>query len=100
MQEGTIIPEPKTIIPVGYFPSEGTMVLRERFARNIKYQREKHRWTQETAAEICDLSPRYWGKLERGAAAASIDTMEKVSKGLRIGIEELLKEENKSEEAR
>jgi len=48
------------------------MVLRERFAKNIKYQREKRKWTQETAAEICDLSPRYWGKLERGDAAASL----------------------------
>ncbi|SFP77682.1 transcriptional regulator, XRE family [Oscillibacter sp. PC13] len=76
------------------------MVLRERFARNIKYQREKRRWTQETAAEICDLSPRYWGKLERGDAAASIDTMEKVSKGMKISIEELLKEEYCDEENR
>ena len=67
-------------------------MLKERFGKNLKYQREQRKLTQETAAELCDLSPRYWRKLERGTAAASLDTIEKVSIGMNLSVEELLGE--------
>ena len=68
-------------------------MLKERFAKNLKNQREKRKLTQEAAAELCDLSSRYWGKIERADAAVSIDIIEKISAGLNVSIEELLKEE-------
>ena len=52
-------------------------MLKKQFGKNLKYQREQRKLTQEMASELCDLSPRYWGKLERGEVAASIDTIEK-----------------------
>ena len=67
-------------------------MLKEYFANNIRMQRELRRWSQETAAEFCGLSARYWGKLDRGAAVASIDTLEKVSLGLQVEAGELLKD--------
>ncbi|WP_343253059.1 helix-turn-helix transcriptional regulator [Ligaoa zhengdingensis] len=68
-------------------------MLKERFGKNLKHQREQRKLTQEMAAELCDLSSRYWGKIERGDAAASIDTIEKVSIRMNISVEELLKED-------
>lgn len=67
------------------------MVLRKQFARNIKIQRELRCLTQESAAELCDLSSRYWGKIERGQTSTSIDVIEKISSGLNIDASELLK---------
>ena len=74
-------------------------MLKKQFGKNLKYQREQRKLTQEMASELCDLSPRYWGKLERGEVAASIDTIEKVSRGMQISIEELMKEERTEEGA-
>ena len=42
----------------------------------------------------CDISSEYWGKMERGAQAATIDTVEKVSAGLNIKAKDLLNENN------
>lgn len=65
-------------------------MLRKKFGENLKYQRVQRKLTQELAAERCDLSARYWGKIERGEAAASIDTMEKVAIGMEISVVDLL----------
>lgn len=78
---------------------EGTIVLRERLASQLKSIREKYGWTQEHAAELCGLSPRFWRKLELGRAAASVDTLEKLSLGLHMGVGELLQEEGGAEPA-
>lgn len=64
-------------------------MLKEYLARNLKSMRRKNDWTQEVAAELCGLSPRFWGKIERGKASASVDTLEKITSGLNIGIDEL-----------
>ena len=69
-------------------------MLKEEFANRIKQLRQEKRWSQETAAEICDLSSRYGGKLERAEASASIDTIEKISKGFQVSAAELMKEED------
>jgi XRE family transcriptional regulator, regulator of sulfur utilization len=38
----------------------------------------------EKLAERADLHPNYLGEVERGEKAASIDTLVKIAKGLRI----------------
>lgn len=68
-------------------------MLKETFGRNLKTIRHKKNLTQEKAAELCDLSPKYWGKLECAGASVSIDIMEKIAKGFQIQVEDLLKEE-------
>ena len=70
---------------------EGSAMLRERLARNLKQLRRERNWTQEAAAERCDISPRYWGKLEQGKAAASLDTLDKIAAGLQLEPEVLLR---------
>ena len=66
------------------------MVLRIVFGMNLKYYRTRQGLTQEEAAAKCDISSEYWGKMERGAQAATIDTVEKVSAGLNIKAKDLL----------
>ena len=70
------------------------MVLRIVFGMNLKYYRTRKGLTQEEAAAKCDISSEYWGKMERGAQAATIDTVEKVSAGLNIKAKDLLNENN------
>ena len=68
-------------------------MLKETFGRNLKTIRHKKNLTQEKAAELCELSPKNWGKRERAGASVSIDIMEKIAKGFQIQVEDLLKEE-------
>lgn len=67
-------------------------MLEKRLARNLLKIRQENKWSQETAAELCDISERYWGKLERGQAAATIVVLEKLERGLQVSAAELLSE--------
>ena len=73
-------------------------MLKENLGRNLKLLREMRQWTQEFAAEICDLSPRYWRKLERGDVSASIHTIEKISTGMDMPVGDLLSDDLKGRE--
>lgn len=44
----------------------------------------------ETASELCDLSPRYFGSIARGQTAPSVNTLEKLCGGLNAMPNELL----------
>ena len=70
------------------------MVLRLVFGMNLKYYRTRQGLTQEEAAAKCDISSENWGKMERGAQAATIDTVEKVRAGLNIKAKDPLNENN------
>ena len=48
--------------------------------------------TQETAAERCDLSVKYWGQIERCQVNASLEILDKIAAGLEISAVELLSE--------
>ena len=61
-------------------------MLREDFGQNVRYYRKEKKLTLEAAAEVCDISSRYLGRIERGIergkASVGIDKIEKISKGL------------------
>ncbi|MBE5786071.1 MAG: helix-turn-helix transcriptional regulator [Clostridiales bacterium] len=44
----------------------------------------------EAAAELCDLSPRYFGSIARGQASPSVNTLEKLCNGFDRSPNELL----------
>lgn len=67
-------------------------MLNERLSKNLKKLRHENNWTQETAAELCDISPRFWGKIERCKANPTLGTLEKIASGLGVSVEELLKD--------
>lgn len=50
--------------------------------------RRKRGWTQAKLAEMADLSDNYIGYLERGVQSPSIDTLERLSKALKVGVKE------------
>lgn len=67
-------------------------MLRTVFGMNLKYHRTRQGLTQEEAAAKCEMSSEYWGKVERGAQAATLDTVEKISKGLNVSVQVLFNE--------
>ena len=48
------------------------------------------RLTQEMAAEKCDITAAYYGNIERGDKKMSVETLAKVSIGLKISVDYLL----------
>ena len=64
------------------------MTLRQIFRNNVKYYRKQfklsHKLSQEKLAELSDLSTNYIGEIERTNRKVTIDTVEKVAKGLNI----------------
>ena len=75
-------------------------MLREIFGRNIKYHRVQQGLSQEAAADLCSISSKYWGKVERGEQSATVDTIDKISVGLKVAAANLLDERDINEKAR
>lgn len=60
------------------------MTLRQIFRNNVKFYRKQLKISQEKLAELSDLSTNYIGDIERTNRKVTIDTIEKVAKGLNI----------------
>lgn len=75
-------------------------MLRKILSHNLKRLRRVKGLTQEEAAELCNISPRYWRKLEQTQAAATIDVLEKIINGLEGDIQDLFREETQNDSAR
>lgn len=58
--------------------------------RRIRRVRKMQNLTQEMAAEKCDITAAYYGNIERGDKKMSVETLAKVSKGLKISVDYLL----------
>ncbi len=71
------------------------MTLRQIFKENVIYYRKKKKLSQERLAELSDISTNYVGDIERGNRKVTIDTIEKISKGLNISAPTLLTERKK-----
>ncbi len=52
----------------------------------------------ETASELCDLSPRYFGSIARGKTAPTVNTLEKLCRGLEKSPNDLLRFSTSDEE--
>ena len=60
------------------------MTLRQIFRDNVKFYRKQFNLSQEKLAELSDLSTNYIGDIERTNRKVTVDTIEKISKGLKI----------------
>ena len=60
------------------------MTLRQIFRSNVKFYRKQLKISQEKLAELSDLSTNYIGDIERTNRKVTIDTIEKVAKGLNV----------------
>ena len=66
------------------------MKAREILGKRIRELRKKLGLSMEALAVEAGMNDKYLGSVERGQQAASIDTMEKVAKGLGVAVHELL----------
>lgn len=71
------------------------MTLSQIFRNNVKFYRKQLKISQEKLAELSDLSTNYIGDIERTNRKVTIDTIEKVAKGLNIDPSLLLVNRNK-----
>lgn len=66
--------------------------LRQKFAKNLKFFREKAGLTQVQLAEELDINPRYVQQLEgKSVPNVRLNTIEQIAKALGIKSFELLK---------
>lgn len=65
--------------------------LQERIGNRIRSLRQKRGWSQEEFADICKIHRGHMGQIERGEKNLSIQTLEKVGKGLGMTVSALLK---------
>ena len=60
------------------------MNLKDVFKENVKYYRKQLNLTQESLAKLSGLSTNYVGEIERTGRKATLETVEKIAKGLNM----------------
>ena len=63
--------------------------LREKFGRRLRQIRTQRRMTQEQFAETLDISVDFLSLMERGRNAPSFETLDKLSKRLKLPVADL-----------
>jgi transcriptional regulator with XRE-family HTH domain len=64
---------------------------RSRLGKRIRKFRSHRGWSQEEFADICVLNRSYMGRIERGELNLTLDSLQKVAKGLGLSVSALLK---------
>ena len=57
-----------------------------KFSDNLRRTRKGLALTQDQVGEACGLSGKYVGELERGEASPTLETVEKVARGLNVDL--------------
>jgi ribosome-binding protein aMBF1 (putative translation factor) len=64
---------------------------RKLLGARIRKLRDRKGWSQEEFADICGINRSYMGRIERGELNLTLDSLEKVGKGLGTSVAALLK---------
>ncbi|MGN0030488.1 MAG: helix-turn-helix domain-containing protein [Candidatus Gastranaerophilaceae bacterium] len=59
------------------------------FRNNLKFYRNKQKYTQEKLSEICGISTDYLSQIERGKRTPSFKRMELIARALKIEVYKL-----------
>lgn len=59
------------------------------FRNNLKFYRNKQKYTQEKLSEICGISTDYLSQIERGKRTPSFKRMELIAQALKIEVYKL-----------
>ena len=59
--------------------------------KRIRKLRSQRGWSQEEFADICAVNRSYMGRIERGELNLTLDSLQKVGKGLGLSVAALLK---------
>lgn len=65
------------------------MNINQRFGKTIAKIRKEQSISQEELAYRCGLHRTYIGSIERGEKSATLNTIEKIAKGLNVSISSL-----------
>ena len=65
--------------------------IRIRFGKAVRKRRHTLEVSQEEFADICALNRSYMGRIERGELNLTLDSLQKVGKGLGLSVSALLK---------
>ena len=71
------------------FAGGGTMTIEEAFSKALKEARKEMGITQQKAAELCKLSVREFGNIERGTSKPGMDTIIQIYNVFGVSIYEL-----------
>ena len=69
--------------------------LRAKLGRAIRRLRREAGYSQESFADRCGVHRTYMGAVERGETNISLDSLERIAKGLGMGVGKLLLEAEK-----
>ena len=58
--------------------------------KRIRTVRKERGLTQEEASELCDITPSFYGNFERRDKKMSLETLARISKGLRVSTDQLI----------
>lgn len=61
-----------------------------KIGERIRQYRTKQKLSQEALALACEIHPAYLGRIERGEKCPTVDTLVKISRGLKVPLHELL----------
>ncbi len=64
---------------------------RSRLGKRIRKLRSQRGWSQEEFSDVCSINRSYMGRIERGELNLTLDSLEKVARGLGISVSALLK---------
>ena len=64
---------------------------RKMLGKRIRKLRDQKGWSQEEFADLCGVNRSYMGRIERGELNLTLDSLQKVSKGLGTTVSTLLK---------
>lgn len=65
--------------------------IKRAFGARVRALREARDWSQERMGEACDLHWTYIGQVERGERNLGIQSIEKIAKGLKVTMAELMR---------
>ena len=66
------------------------MVDYEKMGKRMKYKRQTKNMNQEDIAKKVQISPSYYGNIERGNRVPSVDTLVAIANALEVGTDFLL----------
>ena len=68
------------------------MSLKETLGKNIRYYRYKNEYSQQTLAELLDISVTYMSDIECGKSNVSLDLIEKIAHLFELPYEKLFEQ--------
>lgn len=71
--------------------SKRDLALRRKLGERIRELRCRRYWSQSDLAYFCHMSAHHLGKIERGAANATLGTLVSIAKILRISLADLFR---------